>query len=271
MKLPFGVALLLTMLLMLPSIVSPQTKPKPAKTLVPDRDQLGMTCAQILEMSSSDWVAQFDEKAADSASGPPKILRAIASYGKCYDERTDRLGAALAKLGTGPLMGARAEFRDFEQALGTFTSKTLAANDPPADAMKTAYAALYAKQFRYEFFKKYIHEPGVKNSAHPSASTPQPASQNALTPTPAPASGAPPKTLAAAPAQDDANPVTMAKNHFGELLDALPEDKEHELHSAFGDIVGRSQMSDATRLELYRYAIFLLEPASAPPFAPPPL
>ena len=62
----------------------------------------------------------------------------------------------------------------------------------------------------------------------------------------------------------------MAKNYFGELLDSLPEEEEHELHSAFGDIVGRSQMSDRMRLEIYRYAIFLLEPASAPPFAPPP-
>ena len=66
------------------------------------------------------------------------------------------------------------------------------------------------------------------------------------------------------------NPVTEAKNHFGELLDALPEDKEHQLHAAFGDIVGRSQMSEATRLEIYRYAIFLLEPPSATPFSPPP-
>ena len=62
----------------------------------------------------------------------------------------------------------------------------------------------------------------------------------------------------------------MAKNHFGELLDALPEDKEHQLHAAFGDIVGRSQISEAMRLEIYRYAIFLLEPPSATPFSPPP-
>ena len=64
--------------------------------------------------------------------------------------------------------------------------------------------------------------------------------------------------------------MTAAKNHFGELLDALPEDKMHELHAAFGDIVSRGEMSEATRLAAYRYAIFVLEPATAQPFSGPP-
>ena len=64
--------------------------------------------------------------------------------------------------------------------------------------------------------------------------------------------------------------MTAAKNRFGELLDALPDDKMHALHSAFGDIVSRGEMSEETGLAVYRYAIFLLEPENAEPFSPPP-
>ena len=74
--------------------------------------------------------------------------------------------------------------------------------------------------------------------------------------------------------------MTKAKNRFGELLDALPEDKLHALHAAFGNIVGLHPINSATQLALYRYAIFVLEPLPAPnsldsrspakPFAPPP-
>ena len=64
--------------------------------------------------------------------------------------------------------------------------------------------------------------------------------------------------------------MTMAKNHFGKLLDALPDDKMHELHQAFGEVVGPYSISAEIRLTVYRYAIFLLESPPAAPFAPPP-
>jgi hypothetical protein len=237
-----------------------------------DRDQLGMTCAQILVMSSSDWIAQFNEKAGDAAPTQQKTVRAIAAYGKCYDARTDRLAAALGRKRAGPLMGARGNFRDFEQALENFRTKALAVNDPPPDAVKTAYAALYAKQFRYEFYQA-SETPTEKPEAMKSGSAktaaakpPAPATQKADVPT----------KVADAPADNtgqatpDADPMTTAKNRFGQLLDALPDEKMHELHSSFGDIVSRGEMSEEARLAVYRYAIFLLEPASAQPFSPPP-
>ena len=210
----------------------------------------------------ADWVAQFNEKAKDAAPEPQKTLRAIAVYGKCYDARTDHLAASLAKSGAGPLMGARGNLRDLQQALDAFTAKALAASDPPADAIKTANAQLYEKQFRYEFYQSYEKSPVAKTAS----AAPAPATGTSFTSPPAPPSS--PASANSAPGA--ANPVTQAKNHFGELLDALPEDKEHQLHAAFGDIVGGIQMSEATRLEIYRYAIFLLEPPSATPFAPPP-
>jgi hypothetical protein len=243
-----------------------QTKAPKARAAAPDRDQLGMACAQILAMSSTDWVSQFNEKAKDAAPAQQKTLRAIAVYGKCYDARTDRLAASLAKSGAGPLMGARGNLRDLQQALDAFTAKALAASDPPADTVKTANAQLYEKQFRYEFYQTYEKSPVAK----PASAAPAPApGASSVTPTTSP-SGPPSSPASANSAPGAANPVTQAKNHFGELLDALPEDKEHQLHAAFGDIVGRSQMSEATRLEIYRYAIFLLEPPSATPFSPPP-
>jgi hypothetical protein len=249
-------------------IILGQAKSARRRAAVADRDELGMNCVQILDMSSSDWIARFRDMAKDDESGKPKTLRAIAVYGKCYDARTDRLVASLGKTVEVPLRGTRGNFRDFEQALGNFTVKALAADDPPADALKTAYALFYEKQFRYEFYQSEETKPAKSPEPVSNASTTAAPSRDI--PVPAPSSGrsSVPNPVAVTP--DDANPVTMAKNHFGELLGALPEDEEHQLHSAFGDIVGRSQMTEATRLEIYRYAIFLLEPISATPFAPPP-
>ncbi len=74
----------------------------------PDPDRLGQTCPQILKMGSGDWVSYFVDKtglvAVDNPSGanPPRHRRL---YGKCYDERTSHLAAALGKSGKGPLDG----------------------------------------------------------------------------------------------------------------------------------------------------------------------
>jgi hypothetical protein len=161
-------------------------------------------------------------------------------------------------------MGARGNLRDLQQALDAFTAKALATSDAPADAVKTANAQLYERRFRYEFYQSYEKSPAAK--LVPAAPAPAPAA--GLSSTSPSASPSSPASANSAPGAS--NPVTQAKNHFGELLDALPEDKEHQLHAAFGEIIGRSQMTEATRLEIYRYAIFLLEPPSATPFSPPP-
>jgi hypothetical protein len=64
--------------------------------------------------------------------------------------------------------------------------------------------------------------------------------------------------------------VTKAKNRFGELLGALPDEKLHELHAAFGRVLGLHEVDAATRLAVYRYAVFLLEPSSKEGSYPPP-
>ena len=64
-------------------------------------------------------------------------------------------------------MGARGNFGDFDHALNDFTAKALAATDPPADAQKKAYAALYAKQFRYDFYREYQQKNFNPPAVHP--------------------------------------------------------------------------------------------------------
>jgi hypothetical protein len=210
-----------------------QTKPpqKAASAPASDRaDRLGMTCAQILQMTSIDWVTKFTDK-----NGPDTAARATAGYGKCYDARTDGLAAALAKKAAGPQKKARADFLEFETAVKAFTAKALADVQPPPDTAKAAYINLYEKQFRYDFYRSYEDK------------DPNPQ----LTP-------------------EDNDQFGKAKNRFGELLGLLPEDKSHEVHEAFGDIVGPHPVSLPMKLVLYRYAIFLLEPPTEKPFAPRP-
>jgi hypothetical protein len=242
-------------------------------------DPLGMTCASILAMPSSDYIAKItaiDDSIVDGQ------LRGIRSYGACYDARTETLAAWLARRGKGPDKAARSDFAAFESALKDFTAKALADLAPQPVSQKEAYATLYEKQFRYEFYQEYEAKltktakpappaartsPQAGKAAKPATSTAAPAAPGSTTST---------KSTAATPAtaeertRSDADPVTQAKNRFGKLLDALADDQMHELHRAFGEVIGPHTMSETTRLAVYRYAIFLLEPKSVTPFASPP-
>jgi hypothetical protein len=196
-------------------------------------DRLGLTCTQILQMPSAGWVKKFT--AAKDAT-PATTVQAITAYGKCYDARTTRIATTLAKSGKGPLMGARANFRDFQHALDDFTSKALASTDPPADDQKRACAALYTRQFRYAFYLQY-----EQKNFNPPPLTPE-----------------------------ESDAFTKSKNHFGELLGLLPEETIHQLHSAFGQIFAAGGVPDATKVAVYLYAIYLLESPADPPYSPPP-
>lgn len=231
----------------------------------PDADRLGMTCAQIRKMSSAEWVDYFGQKTpTDAANQAVGIERATTAYGKCYDARTDALAASLAKSGKGPSKAARAEFADLEAALKNFTTKALADAQPAADPQKRAYAALYEKQFRYQFYQAY-----ELKTSKPDAAASKPAAS--VEPTAAPKSSTPEASRKSSQlASNDTDEMTTAKNRFGELLGALPDDKLHELHAAFGAIFGLHEVDRATQLAIYRYAIFLLEPSSGESSYPPP-
>jgi hypothetical protein len=218
---------------------------------------LGLPCARVLAMPSSDFIAQV---VAIDDSNVDGQLRGIRRYGACYDARTDRLAVSLGKQGKGPLMGAHGNFGDFELALKDFTAKALEEAQQPSGVplapVKAESAALYQKQFRYAFYQSYVQ----KLQKHPSS--------EATDKTGGSASTSP--TNAQPSAKPETDPMTLAKNHFGELLAAMPEDKRHEIHAAFGQIFERSSIGEQWKLEIYRYAIFLLEPSTDKPFSPPP-
>ena len=213
----------------------PQAKPAQAKAA--DADRLGLTCAQILQMTSTAWVAHFAEKTGTpNNTTAPTTVRAITAYGKCYEARTNQVAASLRKSGRGPLMGALGNFRDFQKSLDDFTAKALAASNKAPGTQEAAYAALYEKQFRYEFYQGYE----LRLSAN-----------RALT-------------------AEEAAEYSKAKNRFGEFLGLLPEDQAHIIHAAFSQIFDAGPVSDVTKLELYRFAIFVLESPKDKPFSSPP-
>ena len=241
-------------LLLNPALLLAQSQSESAHRAGADR--LGMTCAQILQMTSSEWIAKVSSAADSPATGQ---LRGIKSYGACYDERTDRLAASLARSRKSPSAEARRDFSDFMEALNDFTEKALADSQPPGDALKKAYAALYEKVFRYDFYQSYEERPAASTRPKEAAPAPRPTASPATNQS-APAAGA--KTSKAPMSE-----MTLAKNRFGELLDALPPDKLREMHAAFGKAV-ELPVASAQELPIYRYAIFVLEPPAASPGAP---
>jgi len=227
MKIRLGI---LISLLCLPAAFAqtrPPRKPAAASTAA---DRLGMACPQILAMTSTEWVAKFEQQ---KGSGPDSVKRATAAYGVCYDLRTKELAASLARRRKGPLKAARTDFDGLQTAVEHFTTTALADLEKPADPAKIAYITLYQKQFRYEFYHAYE-------------------------------TSDPPLTA------DENDRFGKAKNRFGELLGLQPEDKAHQVHAAFGEIVGIHHASQRMKLDLYCYAIFILEPPTEKPFGPPP-
>ncbi|MGH9732958.1 MAG: hypothetical protein ACRD8A_00020 [Candidatus Acidiferrales bacterium] len=194
-------------------------------------DRLGLTCPQILAMSSRDWVTKFQ---GEAGSSPEQTIRGVDVYGKCYEERTDRIASLLTHKRAGPPKNALTDFAGFEDAVKAFTRTAIADAETPPDATKISYAHLYQKQFRYEFYREY-----QQKDLHPP-----------LTP-------------------DEGLEFTKAKNRFGELIGVLPDAKAHQVHAAFGEMVGIHQISMAMKFAVYRYAISILESPSDKPFAPP--
>jgi hypothetical protein len=260
MRLPIFAIIALSATLALRAQNQPQTQGQAQKRSSAEplyEGPLHFPCAKILAMPSSDFIAQV---VAIDDSNVDGQLRGIRQYGACYDARTDRLAASLGKQGKGPLMGARGNFDDFESVLKIFTAKALEeaqqSSKVPLAPFKTEYAALYEKQFRYAFYESYVRKLQKRASAE---TTEKSGGAAKTSPTDAQSSAKP-----------EPDPMTLAKNRFGELLAAMPEDKRHEIHAAFGQIFERGSIGEQWKLEIYRYAIFLLEPPTGRPFSAPP-
>jgi hypothetical protein len=239
----------------------------------PNTERLGLTCLQILKMTSMDWIENYRQKTSGGPLDLTESQSAIAAYGECYDARTDALAASLARIGKGPTKAARAEFAAFEADMRDFESKALSDTKAANDSQRKSYADLYEKQFRYEFYEEY--ESRLTSSAKPPAASatrpPAPATKSAATAPSAGRSSAPhePDT-AEERARSDADPVTQEKNRFGKILEALPEDQMHEIHRMFSEVIGPHNISEPMRLQVYRYAIYILQPPGSSPVEPPP-
>jgi hypothetical protein len=244
-------------------------------------------CTQVLAMSSIDYIAKTTEVNDSTQDGQ---LRGIRKYGSCYDARTDALAASLARSGKGPTKAVREEFASFQKDIQDFTEKALtnaAAQRPganssfepvPSGAPKAAYASLYEKEFRYEFYEEYVAK--AAKPVKPVTSTSKPTTTGAKSSTNAAAAGptgasavgansSPHAATAEEQARSDADPVTQAKNDFGKILEVLPDDQMHEIHRAFSEVIGRHNISEPMRLAVYRYAIYILQPVGTTPAEPP--
>jgi hypothetical protein len=152
-------------------------------------------------------------------------------------------------------------------------SKKTASSASPSSATKGS--APTAQQSSISLPEKpALRLEGVPASAAPaktsasSTGTTSPASSSSSQ---AASTSAPPSaTTTNAPAGEDVDPFTKAKNHFGELLGALPPEKIHEVHSSFGKLFAGNPVSEDLKVDIYKYAIYLLEGPKDKPFAPPP-
>jgi len=220
-------------------------------------------------MSSVEWTAYFGQKShLDIANKPDAVVRANSVYGKCYDARTDAAAAALTRSEKGPSRAARADFAEFDAAVKDFAAKALADTQQSRDSQKQSYAALYERQFRYEFYQSYAPSSRAgSNAPKPQSSRPGGTTNAQKSAEAGERNGSGDHSGAASSGSDE---MTVAKNRFGELLGALPDDQLHELHAAFEEAVGLHALDDTMRLAVYRYAIFLLEPSTAESSYPPP-
>ena len=130
----FGLALLFTLL---PSFI------------------MASNCGKILKQPSQLFINLEAEKNGGSTKAR---VNAIQHYQTCYQEKIDQLKNQLDHSGQGPLMGARGDFEEVENALNELTDYALkiTATGGTYDQIKAAYAKLYALQFKNVFYQSYL-------------------------------------------------------------------------------------------------------------------
>jgi len=175
-------------------------------------------------------------KKEGSEPGSTEALEnALAHYGECYDAKTDALAARLA--GANPETNRRGErcLPALEAALDGFTEYALGAalTQGTYSRTATAWAALYAKQFR-----RLAYE----------ASSPQPA----------------PSDVAAEPR------LAAARSRLEELLAPAPTRLRADLAERFATFREAAKGCSIDPARVYEFAIYALQSPADPAFAPPP-
>lgn len=191
-------------------------------------------CSQVLGASSDKFIEQYSSQ---NGGNGYSVQDAIKLYSDCYTSKINVLSNWLAKSGRGPLMGANGDFHDMENALNTFTKTALAATAGGGsyDAIKAAYAYLYALQFSYDFYEQYVHpEKNIHDDDHSSD-------------------------------------VLKANSYLQDSIDKLPENRREGVQASFYAFeTAAVRVNGLSILKVYQYAIFILQSPEDQPYSPPP-
>jgi hypothetical protein len=116
---------------------------------------LAQNCAAVLKQTSNQYIDATSEKSGGSTLAR---IAAIQAYQACYQDKINTLKNQLDQSGQGPLMGARGDFGDMQNALTALTTYALkiTATGGTYDSVKAAYAKLYALQFTNAFYQSYV-------------------------------------------------------------------------------------------------------------------
>ena len=116
---------------------------------------IAQNCSEILKQPSQQFINTESEKNGDTTIAR---VNAINIYQNCYQKKIDQLKNKLDQSGQGPLMGARGDFGDMENALNQLTDYALkiTATGGTYDQIKTAYAKLYVLAFKNIFYQSYL-------------------------------------------------------------------------------------------------------------------
>jgi len=190
------------------------------------------SCDQVLKMSSRDFINQYTQAHGDNTI---EKINAIYQYNDCYSQHLDALRTQLNKSGRHPLMGANANFGDFEKALNDFTTTALGFCSPQSSFKRVtaAYAMLYQQQFRQLFYQQF--QPKAKQPAvNPKA-------------------------------------ISAAKAKLEDLINRLPKNQievANKTFSAYFEAAVKGVKLPAQ--PVYEYAIMLLQSPTDKPYSSPP-
>jgi hypothetical protein len=191
-----------------------------------------MPCNEVLKFPSLEFVKKYTQVHGQNTL---ETTNAIYQYSNCYDQALDSLRDKLNQQGSGPLMGATGQFRDFEMALNKFTTTALdlCSPEPSLKRVSDAYATLYQKQFRHQFYEHYLPK------SHVSPANPQ--------------------------------AISAAKAKVDSLINHLPPQQAPPVRAAFDAYYQAAVTGLAlSPLPVYQYAIMLMQSPAEKPYSVPP-
>ncbi len=196
------------------------------------------SCENVLKEPSVSWI----NKASDKQNGSTiAIVGAIMQYSNCVDKNTDKIYAKMLKNGNYPLMGAEGNFENFTNALDDFTKLALNTTETGHswDNLQVAYVKLYQKEFKLLFYQYYI---GRNNN--PVLTRIEKTKRPGL---------------------------LVAKVYFEKIIKQFTPEQQKALRRSFNHLLTVATTENGfKKIYIYNYAIYMLQPISAPSFADPP-